>query len=172
MAVERICFQQRHGGFSMIEVLITLFLFSIGLLGMGALYARGLSISHSSYLRSVASIQAADIGERMRANPWAADDAYLLDVTDCSGAAAGGVQTPSATQACDAASCTAAQLAQWDLKSWCEANQTLFGGVFATADIDSAGDDYRISLSWQERALQENNQQSMEIRTFEYRFRP
>ncbi|WP_157890342.1 type IV pilus modification protein PilV [Marinobacterium aestuarii] len=161
-------------GFSMIEVLITLLVFSIGLLGMGAMYAQSLSISHNTYLRSLASIQAADMDERIRANPWAAADAYVMDGTQCLGLGSGAasVAVPVAPVDCATASCAVSQTVSWDLEQWCSANIDLFGGLFASAAITSTSGDYQIDLNWQERVSEQNNQRSIETRGFSYRLTP
>ena len=55
-------------GFSMIEVLITVLILAIGLLGLAGLQSTGIRANHSAYLRSQATILAYDIADRMRAN--------------------------------------------------------------------------------------------------------
>ena len=55
-------------GFSLIEVLVALFVLSIGLLGLAALQTTGLRFSHQSYERTQATLQAYDIIDRMRTN--------------------------------------------------------------------------------------------------------
>lgn len=57
-----------QSGFTLIEVLIAVLVLSIGLLGLAALQTSGLSMNHSAYLRSQATILAADMADRMRAN--------------------------------------------------------------------------------------------------------
>lgn len=59
-------------GFSMIEVLITVLILAIGLLGLAGLQSTGIRSNHSAYLRSQATILAYDIADRMRANRSAA----------------------------------------------------------------------------------------------------
>lgn len=59
---------QTQRGATLIEVLITLVLLSVGLLGMAGLQALSMQSNHSAYYRSQATFLAYDIGERMRAN--------------------------------------------------------------------------------------------------------
>lgn len=59
---------QAQRGATLIEVLITLVLLSVGLLGMAGLQALSMQSNHSAYYRSQATFLAYDIGERMRAN--------------------------------------------------------------------------------------------------------
>ena len=58
----------RLSGFSLIEVMVTLLVLSIGLLGVAALQVAALQYSNTSLHRSIAVIQANDLVERMWTN--------------------------------------------------------------------------------------------------------
>jgi len=58
----------KANGFTLLEVLIALVIFSFGLLALAALMAKGLQYNTSALHRSYASTQAYDIADRMRAN--------------------------------------------------------------------------------------------------------
>lgn len=58
----------RAHGFAMIEILVSIVIVSVGLLGLVGLQASALKTTHSSSFRSVASARAADITDRIRAN--------------------------------------------------------------------------------------------------------
>ena len=62
--------KQRHHarGVSLIEVLVTVVVLSIGLLGLAGLQASGTKFNHGAYTRSQAVNFAYDIADRMRAN--------------------------------------------------------------------------------------------------------
>jgi type IV pilus assembly protein PilV len=64
---------RRQRGFSLIEVMITMLLLSIGLLGIAGIIVTNLKNNQSSYARGQASLLAADIVDRMRANRGAAE---------------------------------------------------------------------------------------------------
>lgn len=69
------CGNVRHlatGGFTLVEVLVTMVILSVGLLGIAALHTASLRNSLDSALRSQASALAADIADRMRGNRDAA----------------------------------------------------------------------------------------------------
>lgn len=73
----------RQGGFSMVEVLVSLLVLSLGLLGLAALQSNGMKATHSAYLRSQAALYAHDILDRMRANREAARAGdYNLSLND------------------------------------------------------------------------------------------
>jgi type IV pilus assembly protein PilV len=55
-------------GFSLVEVLISIVILSIGLLGMAGLTAASMNGTNESYYRSQATVLADDILDRMRAN--------------------------------------------------------------------------------------------------------
>jgi len=60
--------QGKASGFTLIEVLITIIVLAIGLLGMAALQSTGLKNNNSAYMRSQATVLAYDMADRMRAN--------------------------------------------------------------------------------------------------------
>ena len=59
---------RRSAGFSLIEVLVSLVVLSLGLLGIASLLGTSLSGSHTSSVRTQAIVLASDIASRMRAN--------------------------------------------------------------------------------------------------------
>jgi type IV pilus assembly protein PilV len=63
--------RRRQSGFTLIEVLVTLVLVSVGLLGIAALQLTTLQGNQESYVRSQASVLAGDMLDRIRANPVA-----------------------------------------------------------------------------------------------------
>ena len=60
-------------GFSMIEVLVTMLVVSVGLLGIAGIIVTNLKNNQSSYARSQASILVNDMVDRMRANRGTAE---------------------------------------------------------------------------------------------------
>ena len=81
------------GGMTLIEVLVTLVLTSVGLLGVAALQLTTLKSNQESYVRSQATMLAADMLDRMRSNQVGfiagnydmANDATRLRSGRCSG---------------------------------------------------------------------------------------
>ena len=115
---------QRAHGFSLVEVLVAVLIFSLGLLGMAALLVVATQSSHASYLRTQVGFLAEQMANRMRANPqgvWAGH--YDSAVYPVSG-------TPPI---CDsAAGCSPAQVAQRDRILWSrQLQQFLPAGVSA-----------------------------------------
>ena len=85
---------RRHYGFTLLEVLIALLVFSLGLLGMAGLLVVSVQTNHSAFLRTQATFLAQSLADRMRANisqVWinAYDRTYPTSDTDpCLSAAA------------------------------------------------------------------------------------
>ena len=102
------------GGFSLIEALITLFVFAIGILTIAGLQLVSKKANYDAAQRTTAGMLANDIAERMRAN-LSVNGAALADylVEDLG---AGTLGQPG--QDCTAGTCTNTQLAAWDLYEW------------------------------------------------------
>ncbi len=87
--------QPRHlaaqGGFSLIEVLVSVAIFGIGVLGLMALQSQSVGVNSDAMHRSVANILIFDMFERMIANrPQVVSGSYnlaLSDLSDLSGSA-------------------------------------------------------------------------------------
>ncbi len=88
MLIRSTCHKVHHG-FTLIEVLVTIVVVSIGLLGLAGLQINGLRANMSSETRSKATMLANDIIERMRANPLGvgggAYDGITASKTICEG---------------------------------------------------------------------------------------
>lgn len=100
----------RSGGYSLVEVLVAMFVLAVGVLGAAATQAVALRMRHDSDLMSAAVRLGTTLGERMRANPSAASD-YLFEFD----AAAGEQPSPPSVQCFTGVSCTSSQLAAFDI---------------------------------------------------------
>ena len=67
-----------NSGFTLIEILIAMFVLAIGLLGVAALQLRGLQFNHDAHIRGQVSVLASGIADRMRSNSTNAGD-YLMN---------------------------------------------------------------------------------------------
>ncbi|HUH36654.1 MAG TPA: type IV pilus modification protein PilV [Spongiibacteraceae bacterium] len=96
-------------GASLIEVMVALFVLAIGLLGFAGLQTEGVMIGRKAYVQSQAIFLAEDIVERMRANRGALTN-YVLVFGE----------SPTASADCGPAgtSCSANELAAWDVQEW------------------------------------------------------
>lgn len=63
---------KRQKGFTLLEIMISVFVLSVGLLGLAGLQMTGLKNNHSAQIRTEATVQAYDILDKMRLNKVAA----------------------------------------------------------------------------------------------------
>ncbi len=94
-------------GFTLVEVLVAVFVLALGLLGLSGLQVASLQNNHSAYLRSQATLLAYDMADRMRAN------ATALAALD--------YDQPTATEGADCTTvtgCTPAEMALHDMYEW------------------------------------------------------
>ncbi|MBI4693393.1 MAG: type IV pilus modification protein PilV [Gammaproteobacteria bacterium] len=157
-------------GFTLLEVMIAVVVFSIGLLGIAGLQVAGMRFTHDAHLRSIATAQAENMADRMRTNA-AGMAAGNYDVS--------GAMPTSYPKDCDARQCTPAELATFDLVSWntavankaVESNAGLLPGGDGVVCLDSTPDDgdtgnwqcddkgsvYAVKLRWVERTSGAND---------------
>jgi len=133
--------QQRHGGFSLVEVLITLVIMSVGMLGIAGLYVQSMQAGRTSMFRHHAVTLAGDVADRIRATPTA-DIAYTAPVGVNNNCVLGGID------------CTPPQMAANDILLWKDqAANTLPGGdvtIVLTPEAGLVPPTYQITISWTE----------------------
>ena len=71
-----------HQGISLIEILVSILIIAVGLLGMASLQMSSLRGNQGSYQRSQANLFAQDLIERIRANPARANPAGWVPVDE------------------------------------------------------------------------------------------
>ena len=103
-------------GFSLVEVLVAMFVVAMGILALAGLLQASTRYSKMSELRSAATLLANDIGDRIRANPIGAQlGAGGYDLNEKTFPST----LPSAHAACTSeAPCTPADLAKTDMAGW------------------------------------------------------
>jgi len=130
-------------GSTLIEVLVTVLIVSVGLLGMASLQLKSVSLNHSSYQRLQATNIAYDISDRIFINgAQAREGFYTIDL----GASAGRATingNPSVTAV------TAA-----DISDWLEMVKRLPGGEFSISTPELMVDpninirNYEVTVCW------------------------
>ena len=131
--------------FSMIEVLVTLLIISLALLGTAGLQAYSMRLSQGGQFRTQAVFLAADLAERMEANlTGARDGAYVVTTSSV---------PVAASTACVDAVCNAGALAAFDLAQWQNAIAATLPqsswAVAHTAVLKKST--YTITISWVDR---------------------
>lgn len=146
-----------QAGFSMIEVMVTLVVVAIGVLGVSKLQAASLSNTQVSRVRSLLSLQAGSLAAAMHANPtyWASGKAPAsftvagTTVTDTGGVLSA---TPSSSCTDTAPACTPEEIAALDVQAWAGNLSTqlpTYSGTVACST--TAPVTCQISLSWSEK---------------------
>lgn len=102
----------RQKGFSVIEVLVALFVFAIGILTVAGLQIISKRSNHEAIQRTTATYLTYDMLERMRANPYGL--AFYIDQTL-------GAFRAEPTKKCNAVACTREELAAYDVWEWQQA---------------------------------------------------
>jgi type IV pilus assembly protein PilV len=130
-------------GFTLIEVLVSMVILSIGLLTLVAMQLTAMQNTQGGYLRAQASMVAYDIMDRMRANiPAVTNGDYDL---------AAGAPAP-AMPACTGieADCSTDEMADFDLALWrTVAGIYLPGGDGSVVTVDNGGStQVTVNLTW------------------------
>jgi type IV pilus assembly protein PilV len=138
---------RRQRGVSMIEALVTLAIFSFGLLGAAGLMLSGINRSNVANMRSIATMQANEIVDRMRANiegvknsNYATASIYAAAPPSC------------ANPNCETASCAANDVAAYDACKWNQRNAQLlpYGRGVVEETIKDTVHSFDIAVCWNE----------------------
>jgi len=103
----RLAQRKQQAGFSLIEVLVSGMVLSIGLIGVAGLQAMSLKNNQSAYMRTQASALAYDLADRMRSNVAGANAGFYDPA-----------QAAATSQCGTPTGCTSQQLAENDLAEW------------------------------------------------------
>lgn len=122
-----------NNGVSLLEVLLSIVILSIGMLGIANLQLSASRFNHSAGLRSIAAQQAYNMMDRIRANK--------------SGANAGAYNNLSGLpRAPSCSTCTGSQIAIKDISEWNTENATLLpqgqGSVLANGNV------FTVTIHW------------------------
>jgi type IV pilus assembly protein PilV len=163
----------RQRGFSLIEVMVAVLVFSIGLMGVAGLMVLSVRTNHSAYLRTQASFLAESMAERMRMNlGWIADYNGTYDAST-----AGAVTCPSP------AGCAPLSIVARDRAVWSQQLVDQLPAASANIDCDNLAPEAgfagiqpygglcRMTISWTEADLS-RNAGTPAIQTFAWVFQP
>ncbi len=138
-------------GSSLIEVLVSMTVLAIGILGIGAMQTSTLKSNQNSYMRTQAVFNSNDIIERMRSNTEGVEAGNYND------------PTPAVTATCQTTTgCTAAQMAANDVAQWEASVAASLPSGAATVCLDAtpvdgtatvpacsnSGDEYAVKIWW------------------------
>lgn len=158
--------RNKQKGFSLVEVLLGMFILTVGILGMASIQILAKRLGYDAMQRSIAINLAHDITERIRSNHYVIDD-YVTSNLVAGGVGDGKLNKPSvdcmpANGQCVGADCqnyfcTNAQNVMWDLYEWEQAldgfneksgDSALGGLVSPRGCISSANGLINVVISW------------------------
>lgn len=143
-------------GFSLIEVLISTLVLTVGILGVAAMQMVSLQTNQGAYMRSQATLLAMDMLDRMRANREGYRSSTVYDAVDTSSTdsipASPGCQT-------SAGGCSPTEMAQQDVRDWAQHffnvnnvddyRPVLMDGVGTVTR--GGGNEFTVTVSWEDR---------------------
>lgn len=152
-------------GASLIEVLVSVLLASVGLLALSGANVVSIRYSKMSQYRGTATMLAADLAERMRSN-----QAGLANYAVSSNFAGQATQ-PVSTTACEtySSTCNSAQLAAYDLATWQRLvrSQLPEGSVYVTPSPTSSGVlAADVWVAWRDPAVAAPSENSTDARNY------
>jgi len=140
----------------MIEVLVTIVILSLGLLGLAALQTRGQQFNHAANIRTHATILAYDIMEKIRINKTFARNDVLAGTGSGKGYVTNG--KPANVPDCIAGACSVEQMRSYDLGRWYDRLAVTLPQGTGRISADNSLDPvirYTITITW---ALRDNEQ--------------
>lgn len=126
----------------MIEVMVALLIFSIGMLGVAGLQGAGIKAGEQAAAYSLAAVQINDIVARMRANETGMLDGKYDDALPTD---------RSTIPNCVTVTCSTDEIAQYDLLNWNIRNAQLFpsGAGKITPATNTAGEtQFQLAVTW------------------------
>ena len=134
-------YSHNQKGFSLVEILVTMIILAIGLLGLATLQTISLKNVNNSQFHSVATIYAYDMAERMRSNRLGVGQGSYNGIT-------GAETDPNCT------GCNPSDMAQLDAFQWndlIKQNPNKGGLPEGVGTVTKNGNLYQIKIAWKEQ---------------------
>lgn len=127
-------------GFTLVEILVAVVVLAIGLLGLAGLQANSLKFNNSAYQRSVASMMAYDMLDRIRANR----DGLIAGNYNAHGPAGSFPADPG----CITTGCSTTDVADYDVSDWAQQLGNLLPAGTGTIQGNGANSVFTITVMW------------------------
>ncbi len=131
-------------GFTLLEVLISMVILSIGLLGVAGMQANSLRNNNNAFIKTQASNLASDLADRIRANKSAKDN-YTFNTDD----------DDTVDPGCISAGCEPGQMAAYDIATWSEQLTSLLPGGLGIVSV--ADNTATIKILWSDLQYSNSN---------------
>ena len=135
---------KKTSGFTLLEVMIAMVIFSISLLGLASLQGQSLQFSHSAYLSSQATFYAYDILDKMRAN-------RVVAIAGSYNVALGSAGTDKGCYD-NTGNCSATDMALHDIYDWKQILAGLPNGNGSVASNGAAAPTFTVTVNWDDRS--------------------
>jgi len=172
----------RQHGVSLIEVLVAVMIFSIGLIGLAGLLIMATHSNQAAYLRTQVTFLAQNMADRMSANPMAVWDGTYNSTSYP-------VTSAVPTTCTSAAPCTPDELATYDMQMWSTQLTTFLPSASASITCSAAnagfaptsaqygmrppyGGTCTMSIRWTERGVGDSTGSVAGPQTFTWEFQP
>jgi type IV pilus assembly protein PilV len=132
----------RNTGFTLLEIMVALVIFSVGLLGLAGLQASGMRSNKTADLRSMAIIEAHDMAERIRINDAGVRTGDYDSIST-------GIPTMPGTD-CYTSNCNNSDISAWDIFEWQSQLADALPSGRGTVDRASSTAPFRITVMWDE----------------------
>ncbi|MBD8898108.1 type IV pilus modification protein PilV [Rhodanobacter sp. DHG33] len=171
----------RQRGVSLIEVLVAVMIFSIGLIGLAGLLIMSTRSNQAAYLRTQVAFLAQNMADRMSANPMAVwDGTYNSSSYPIASTGASCVATSP---------CTPDDLATYDMQTWSTQLTTFLPSAKATINCDASSAGYTptsaqygmrppyggnctMTITWTERGVGDSTHSAALSQVFTWEFQP
>ena len=154
---------RKQRGVGLIEVLVSVLILGVGLLGLAGLQAQSLRFNNEAYFRTQATLLAMDMADRLRANFETARtnaSAYTFSKT---------AAIPTSITECRANACNPAQIAAYDFSEWRGRVQQVLPGGVVSVTPEATG----TAVPWQAYTIEieYTSTESSTNQVFQYRVR-
>lgn len=150
-------------GFTLIEVLVSMVILAIGLLGLGILQGRALKSNQDAFLYGQANLLAYEMADRIKANwaYWGVQPSGSINTVPTAALPSGQTSTNAcSTTTSGGLQCTATQLAAYDMYYWQQSVTAILGNGVNTPTTSIA----RVTSGTATTACPYNDQTSLCIK--------